>query len=39
LEDVDPLINEIIDITNGKCELIVGDEQFYFKVDNTLIKE
>ncbi|MEY8000348.1 YigZ family protein [Clostridium sp. Mt-5] len=39
LEDVDLLINEIIDVTNGKCELIVGDEEFYFKVDNALIKE
>ncbi|KAA8672426.1 YigZ family protein [Clostridium sp. MT-14] len=39
LENVDLLINEIIDVTNGKCELIVGDEEFYFKVDNNLIKE
>ena len=39
LEDVDPLINEIIDATNGKCELIVGDEEFYFKIDNALVKE
>lgn len=38
-EDVDKLINEIIEITNGKCEVIVGDEKFYFKIDTRLIEE
>lgn len=38
IEDVDKLINEIIEITNGKCEVIVGDEEFYFKIDNRLVK-
>ncbi len=38
-EDVDKLINEIIELTNGKCEVIVGDEEFYFKMDSRLIKE
>lgn len=39
MESIDKLINEIIEVTNGKCEVIVGDEELYFKVDNRLIKE
>ena len=38
VEDVDKLINEIIEATNGKCEVIVGDEEFYFKMGNRLVK-
>lgn len=29
----------IIEVTNGKCEIIVGDEEYYFKLDNRLFKE
>ncbi|MFL0194629.1 YigZ family protein [Clostridium sp. WILCCON 0269] len=39
IESIDKLINEIIEATNGKCEVIVGDEESYFKIDNRLIKE
>lgn len=35
----DKIINNIIDITSGKCKIIVGDEEYYFKLGNRLYKE
>lgn len=31
--------NSVIEATNGKCEIIVGDEEYYFKLENKLFKE
>jgi putative IMPACT (imprinted ancient) family translation regulator len=31
--------NSIMEITNGKGEIIVGDEDYYFKLENRLFKE
>lgn len=39
LEDNDKIINRVINITRGKCEVIVGDEQYYFKMGNRLYKD
>ncbi|WP_411681069.1 YigZ family protein [Clostridium thailandense] len=36
LKDVE---SSIIEVTNGKCQVIVGDEEYYFKFDNRLFKE
>ncbi len=29
----------IVEATNGKCEVIIGDEDYYFKLENRLFKE
>lgn len=39
LEDNDMIINRIIDMTRGKCKVIVGDEEEYFKIDTRLYKD
>lgn len=31
--------SSIIETTNGKCEIIIGDEDYYFKLENRLFKE
>jgi uncharacterized YigZ family protein len=31
--------SSIIEVTNGKCEIIIGDEEYYFKLENRLFKE
>lgn len=36
LEDVQ---GSVIETTNGKCEIIVGDEEYYFKLNDRLFKE
>lgn len=33
------LQNGVMETTNGKCEIIVGDEEYYFKLENRLFKE
>ncbi|MBV4418292.1 YigZ family protein [Clostridium tyrobutyricum] len=39
LECNDKVINKTIDITRGKCQVIVGDEEDYFKMENRLYRE
>lgn len=29
----------LVEATNGKCQMILGDEEYYFKLDNRLFKE
>lgn len=29
----------VVETTNGKCEIIIGDEDYYFKLENRLFKE
>lgn len=29
----------LVEATNGKCQIILGDEEYYFKLDNRLFKE
>lgn len=36
---VEVVQNSIVETTNGKCEIIVGDEGYYFKLENRLFKE
>ncbi|WP_434282866.1 YigZ family protein [Clostridium botulinum] len=31
--------NKVLEITNGNCEIIKGDENFYFKMDNRLFED
>lgn len=31
--------NMVMENTNGKCEVIIGDENYYFKQENRLLKE
>lgn len=31
--------NGITETTNGKCEIVIGDEYYYFKLENRLFKE
>ncbi|WP_446897544.1 YigZ family protein [Clostridium sp. LBM24168] len=38
-ENSDKVINETIEITSGKCQVIVGDEEYYFKIGSRLYKE
>ncbi|WML35772.1 YigZ family protein [Clostridium sp. OS1-26] len=39
VDKLEEVQREIIEATNGKCEIIVGDEEYYFKLDNRLFKE
>lgn len=39
VDKLEEVQSEIIEATNGKCEIIVGDEEYYFKLDNRLFKE
>lgn len=39
VDKLEEVQSEIIETTNGKCEIIVGDEEYYFKLDNRLFKE
>lgn len=38
-ENSDKVINKTIEITSGKCQVIVGDEEYYFKIENRLYRE
>lgn len=39
VDELGEVQKELIETTNGKCEVIVGDEEYYFKLDNKLFKE
>ncbi len=30
---------KVLEITNGNCKIIKGDENFYFKMDNRLYED
>lgn len=36
---VETVQSNIVETTNGKCEIIIGDEDYYFKLENRLFKE
>ncbi|KZL93757.1 YigZ family protein [Clostridium magnum] len=36
---VEVLQSNTVETTNGKCEIIIGDENYYFKLENRLFKE
>lgn len=36
---IEVLQNDVVETTNGKCEIIIGDEEYYFKLENRLFKE
>lgn len=36
---VEVVQSSVIENTNGKCEIIIGDEDYYFKLENRLFKE
>lgn len=36
---VEVLQSNTVETTNGKCEIIIGDEDYYFKLENRLFKE
>lgn len=36
---VEVLRSNTVETTNGKCEIIIGDEDYYFKLENRLFKE
>lgn len=31
--------SSVIEVTNGKCEVVIGDESYYFKKENRLFEE
>ncbi|MBA5850923.1 YigZ family protein [Clostridium sp. cel8] len=35
----DSIINKVIELTRGKCQVIVSDEEYYFKTEDKLYKE
>jgi uncharacterized protein, YigZ family len=36
---IEVLQSDVVETTNGKCEIIIGDEDYYFKLENRLFKE
>lgn len=39
VDNLEEIQGELTEVTNGKCQVVVGDEEYYFKLDNRLFKE
>lgn len=39
LDLLEKVQKEVVETTNGKSEVIIGDEDYYFKLENRLLKE
>ncbi|EJO5346501.1 YigZ family protein [Clostridium botulinum] len=39
INTIDTIENKVLELTNGNCEIVKGEEDFYFKMDNRLYED